>query len=61
MMTYTQQINILIAQTLEKLQELNPELYGQWYSKLYPPFGDNDNWNVKTLHEIEQLLIDYAR
>ena len=61
MMTYTQQINILIAQTLEKLQELNPELYGQWYSKLYPPFGDNDNWNVKTLHEIEQLLIDYAK
>jgi hypothetical protein len=60
-MTYTQQINILIAQTLEKLQELNPELYGQWYSKLYPPFGDNDNWNVKTLHEIEQLLIDYAK
>ena len=59
-MTYTQQINILIAQTLEKVQELNPERYGYWYSKLYPPFGDNENWNVRTLHTLEQLLIDYA-
>lgn len=59
-MTYTQQIDFLIADTLEKLQELNPELYGVWYSKLYAPHGDKENWNVKTLHTLEQLLIDYA-
>lgn len=56
--TYTQQINILIAETLEKLQHLNPELYGQWYSKLYAPHGNTTNWNVKTLHCIEQDLIN---
>ena len=56
--TYTQQINILIAETLEKLQHLNPELYGQWYSQLYPPYGNTTNWNVRTLHHIEQLIID---
>lgn len=55
---YTQQINILIAETLEKLQHLNPELYGQWYSKLYAPHGNTINWNVKTLHCIEQDLIN---
>ena len=59
-MTYTQQIDFLIADTLEKLQELNPERYGYWYSKLYAPHGDKENWNVRTLHTLEQLLIDYA-
>jgi hypothetical protein len=60
MTTPTQQVNILIAETLEKLQDLNPKLYGVWYSKLYAPFGDERNWNVKTLHILEQLLIDYT-
>lgn len=60
-MTATDQINVLIAQTLEQLQELNPDLYGEWYSKLYAPFGNQENWNVKTLHTIEQLLIDEAK
>ena len=59
--TYTQQINILIAETLEKLQHLNPELYGQWYSKLYAPHGNIKNWNVKTLHTLEQLILDYTK
>jgi len=49
-----QRINI--AQTLEKLQGLNPELYGNWYTKLYHPV-DVDSWNVETLHTLEQLLI----
>ena len=57
-MNYAQQINFLIAETLEKLQSLNPDLYGHWYSQLYPPFGVKENWNVKTLHLIEQDLID---
>jgi hypothetical protein len=60
-MTYTEQMNILIAQTLEKLQNIDPECYGMWYSKLYPPFGDNENWNVNTLHALEQLLIDCVK
>jgi hypothetical protein len=59
-MTYTQQIDFLIADTLERLQPLNPDLYGYWYSKLYPPHGNGDYWNVRTLHTLEQLLIDYA-
>ena len=57
---YQQNINVMIAQTLEQLQELNPELYGVWYTKLYPPYGDTNNWNVPTLHTLEQLLIDYT-
>jgi hypothetical protein len=58
--TYTEQINILIAETLEQLQDLNPELYGEWYSKLYAPFGAKENWTVANLHQIEQAIIDCA-
>jgi hypothetical protein len=57
---YTEQINILIAETLESLQDLNPELYGEWYSKLYAPFGAQENWTVANLHQIEQAIIDCA-
>ena len=60
MTDYQHQINVIIAETLEKLQPLNPERYGVWYSKLYAPHGDAANWNVSTLHTLEQLLIDYA-
>ncbi len=60
-MNYQQQINILIAETLEKVQHLNPERYATWYSKLYPPYGNTTNWNVKTLHTLEQLIIDYTK
>jgi hypothetical protein len=42
-MNYQEQINILIAETLEKVQHLNPELYGQWYSQLYAPYGDGEH------------------
>ena len=59
-MNYQQQINILIAETLEKVQHLNPDLYATWYSKLYAPHGDIKNWNVKTLHILEQLILDYT-
>jgi hypothetical protein len=57
---YQEQIDFLIADTLEKVQHLNPELYGRWYSKLYAPHGDIKNWNVKTLHTLEQLILDYT-
>ena len=59
MMTdYQHQINVQIAETLERLQDLNPDLYGFRYSQLY---GNTENWTVKTLHQIEQDLIDNAK
>ncbi len=62
MMTdYQHQINVSIAETLEKLQDLNPDLYGFRYSQLYAPHGDTANWNVSMLHQIEQDLIDNAK
>ena len=61
-MTETQhQLNVQIAETLEKLQDLNPDLYGFRYSQLYAPHGDIANWNVSTLRKIEQDLIDNAK
>ena len=60
MTDYQHQLNVMIADTLERLQPLNPERYGYWYSKLYPPHGNGEHWNVRTLHTLEQLLIDYA-
>ena len=57
MTTLTYQDNILIAETLEKLQDLNSELYGDWYTKLYHAVGHEENWNFNTLHILEQLLL----
>lgn len=61
MNTYQHQINVKIAETLERLQDLNPDLYGLRYSQLYAPHGDIANWTVSTLHQIEQDLIDNAK
>jgi len=61
MTTLTYQDNILIAETLEKLQDLNSELYGDWYTKLYHAVGHEENWNVNTLHILELLLLDNTR
>jgi hypothetical protein len=60
MTDYQQQINIIIAETLEQLQPLNPDLYGLRYSQLYSNQGNANPevWTVKTLHQIEQDLID---
>ena len=60
MNTYQHQLSVKIADTLEKLQDLNP-LYGFRYSQLYAPHGDISNWTVKTLQQIEQDLIDNAK
>jgi hypothetical protein len=60
MTDYQHQIDVMIAETLEKLQPLNPERYGVWYSNLYHPQDNTNYWNVRTLHTLEQLLIDYA-
>jgi len=61
-MTETQhQLSVKIAETLEKLQDLNPDLYGLRYSQLYAPHGNIANWTVQTLNQIEQDLIDNAK
>jgi hypothetical protein len=57
---YHHELNVLIASTLEKVQDLNPERYAYWYTKLYSAPDREANWNVKTLHTLEQLQIDYA-
>jgi len=49
-------LDFQIANTLEKIQHINPVLYGLWYSKLYPPHGDNKHWTVETLARLNNLL-----
>jgi hypothetical protein len=63
MTDYQQEINVLIAQTLEQLQDLNPDLYGFHYSQLYSNQGNANPqvWTVNKLHQIEQDLIDNAK
>jgi hypothetical protein len=60
---YQHQINIQIAETVEQLQHLNPDLYALRYSQLYSNKGlaNAEVWTVKTLHLIEQDLIDNAK
>ena len=55
-MTDQHTLNIKIANTLEKIQHINPELYGLLYSRLYPPRGDNKNWNMETLNLLNTIL-----
>ena len=57
---YRHGLNVLIASTLEKVQDSDPERYAFWYTKLYSAPDREANWNVKTLHTLEQLLIDCA-
>lgn len=64
MMTdYQHQISVKIAETLEKLQDLNPDLYGLRYSQLYSNKGlaSPESWTVDILKQIEQDLIDNAK
>jgi hypothetical protein len=57
MTDYQHQLDVMIANTLEKLQPLNPDRYALHYTELYT---EQRNWNVAKLHQIEQDLIDYA-
>ena len=57
MMTDQHNLDVMIAETLEKVQHINPELYGHWYSKLYAPHGDITNWNQTTLTALKQLFL----
>ena len=46
-----------IAETLERLQEINPEQYAWWYSKLYPIDGlTGDEWTRYTLVTLRNLI-----
>ncbi len=49
-------LDFQIANTLEKIQDFNPTLYGFWYSKLYPPHGHTKHWTNETLNHLNNLL-----
>jgi hypothetical protein len=50
-------LNILIAETLERLQDINPEQYACWYSKLYPTKNPpGDEWTSDTLATLQNLI-----
>ncbi len=55
-------LQVRIAQTLEELQHLNPDLYGLRYSELYANNGvaDPKAWTETMLQQIEQDLINNA-
>jgi hypothetical protein len=53
-------LNVQIAQTLEELQFVNPDLYGLRYSELYANKGlaDPQAWTQTMLEQIQQDLIN---
>ena len=53
-------LNVQIAQTLEELQHLNPDLYGLRYSELYSNKGLANplTWTDTMLQQLEQDLIN---
>jgi hypothetical protein len=55
-------LNVQIAETLEQLQHLNPDLYGLRYSELYANKGlaDPQAWTQTMLEQIQQDLINNA-
>jgi hypothetical protein len=52
-------IDVEIANTLEKIQSVDPLRYGHWYSKLYAPHGDEANWNLSTLVYLNNILKEH--
>ena len=62
MMTDDHILQVRIAQTLEELQHLNPDLYGLRYSELYSNKGlaNLQAWTETMLQQIEQDLINNA-
>ena len=58
MTDYQHQLSVMIADTLERLQHLNPDRYALHYTELYT---EQRNWTVAKLHQIEQDLITYAK
>ena len=58
-MTNTHKMHVQIAETLEELQHLNPDLYGLRYSQLYANKGEVDPqaWNEQTLKMLQNDLL----
>jgi hypothetical protein len=54
-------LDIEIAETLERIQSVDPLRYGHWYSKLYAPHGDEANWNLTTLVHLNNILRDHEQ
>ncbi len=54
-------VNIEIAETLERIQSVDPDCYAHWYSKLYAPHGDPSNWNLTTLVHLNNILRDHEQ
>ena len=51
------ELDVKIADTLEKIQHISPGLYGHWYSKLYPvKFGPGEYWTCETLDQLNNIL-----
>jgi hypothetical protein len=54
-------LDIEIAETLERIQSVDPLRYGHWYSKLYAPHGDEANWNLTTLVHLNNILKEHEQ
>jgi hypothetical protein len=53
-------LHVQIAQTLEQLQFLNPDLYALRYSELYANKGEADlqAWTETMLHQIQKDVVE---
>ena len=58
MTDYQHDLDVIIADTLEKLQVLNPDLYAVHYSELYT---QKTNWTAAKLHQLEQDIINNTK
>jgi hypothetical protein len=58
MTDYQHDLDFIIADTLEKLQPLNPDLYAVHYSELYT---QKTNWTVAKLLQLEQDIINNTK
>ncbi len=58
MTDYQHDLNFIIADTLEKLQPLNPDLYAVHYTELYT---QKTNWTAAKLLQLEQDIINNTK
>ena len=58
MTDYQHDLDFIIADTLEKLQPLNPDLYAVHYSELYT---QKTNWTAAKLRQLEQDIINNTK
>jgi hypothetical protein len=58
MTDYQHDLDFIIADTLEKLQPLNPDLYAVHYTELYT---EKSNWTVAKSLQLEQDIINNTK